>query len=131
MRSAPRTAPAVSVVTIALWLTESLHGFAAWKVALASTAMLWVAGFLRPKDWLRIDWSTLLLVAGGIVLGRLLEQAGVVPLFAAVALPDSLPAGLRLAALCGASALLAFLKINGEFTAAAENGVAVGLSFGK
>jgi sodium-dependent dicarboxylate transporter 2/3/5 len=99
-------------VTIALWLTESLHGSAAWKVALASTAVLVAGGFLRPADWLRIDWSTLLLVAGGIVLGRLLEQAGVVPLLAAVALPDSLPAGLRLAALCGASALLSSLMSN-------------------
>jgi len=74
--------------------------------------VLVAGGFLRPADWLRIDWSTLLLVAGGIVLGRLLEQAGVVPLLAAVALPDSLPAGLRLAALCGASALLSSLMSN-------------------
>lgn len=99
-------------VTIALWLTESLHGYAAWKVALAGTAVLLAGGFLRPADWLRIDWSTLLLVAGGIVLGRLLEQAGVVPLLAAVALPESLPAGPRLAALCAASALLSSLMSN-------------------
>jgi sodium-dependent dicarboxylate transporter 2/3/5 len=99
-------------VTAALWLTEPLHGRPAWQVALASTAALGLGGFLRPADWRRMDWSTLLLVAGGVVLGRLLERAGVVPLLAGAALPESLPAGLRVAALCGAAALLAGLMSN-------------------
>jgi solute carrier family 13 (sodium-dependent dicarboxylate transporter), member 2/3/5 len=62
----------------ALWLTEPLHGQPAPLVALGATAALFGTGLLRREDLGRLDWSTLILIAGGISLGRLVERSGVV-----------------------------------------------------
>ncbi|WP_224360989.1 SLC13 family permease [Hyalangium versicolor] len=61
-----------------LWLSEPLHGLPAPLVALGATAALFGSGLLRREDLGRLDWSTLLLIAGGISLGRLVEHSGVV-----------------------------------------------------
>jgi sodium-dependent dicarboxylate transporter 2/3/5 len=59
---------------VVLWLSEPLHGIPAAVVALGTAASLFVFRLLGKKDLARIDWSTLLLIAGGITLGRLLEN---------------------------------------------------------
>lgn len=59
--------------TAALWLTEPFHGIPSAVVAIGSAAVLFGSRTLGAKDLLRIDWSTLILIAGGITLGRLLE----------------------------------------------------------
>jgi sodium-dependent dicarboxylate transporter 2/3/5 len=64
--------------TVALWLAEPLHGVSAPVVAVAAAAALFLTGLLERADLERIDWSTLLLIGGGIGLGRLLEKSGVV-----------------------------------------------------
>lgn len=62
-------------LTVAMWLTEPVHGVPAAVVAIAAAAMLFLVRILNKSDLLRLDWSTLLLIAGGITLGRLLEQS--------------------------------------------------------
>jgi sodium-dependent dicarboxylate transporter 2/3/5 len=69
---------ALFVACAALWLTEPLHGLPAPLVALGATAALFGTGLLRREDLGRLDWSTLILIAGGISLGRLVERSGVV-----------------------------------------------------
>ena len=69
---------ALFVACAALWLSEPLHGLSAPLVALGATATLFGTGLLRREDLGRLDWSTLILIAGGISLGRLVERSGVV-----------------------------------------------------
>jgi len=98
--------------TILLWLTEPLHGIPAAVIALGSAALIFLAGVLTKKDLTRIDWSTLLLIAGGITLGRLLEQSALIKTASAnVPFADFHPMfGLFL--LCLTSAMLAALMSN-------------------
>jgi sodium-dependent dicarboxylate transporter 2/3/5 len=65
-------------VTAILWLTEPLHKIPAAVIALAAAASLFITRILKKKHLSEIDWSTLLLIAGGITIGRLLEQSGVI-----------------------------------------------------
>jgi sodium-dependent dicarboxylate transporter 2/3/5 len=62
----------------ALWLSEPLHGLSAPLVALGAVVALFGTGLLRREDLGKLDWSTLILIAGGISLGRLVEHSGVV-----------------------------------------------------
>jgi sodium-dependent dicarboxylate transporter 2/3/5 len=107
-----RTLGAVFGVTILLWLTEPVHGVRAWTVALAAAGVLLALRLLRPRDLLRIQWGTLLLIAGGIGLGGLLDRSGLMRLVV-----DALPLGgasptLRILVLCLLSATLAALMSN-------------------
>ena len=107
----------VFALTIALWLTESLHGIQAWEIALGAFVVLFAARFLRVRDLPDLDWSTLLLVAGGIALGRLLEQSGFVAQLAGWIPWTEIPGTLRVSILCCASALLSALMSNTASTA--------------
>jgi sodium-dependent dicarboxylate transporter 2/3/5 len=69
---------AIAAVTVALWLSEPWHGISAPTVALGMAAALFAARLLRPADLGAIDWSTLMLIAGGLLVGRLCERAGIV-----------------------------------------------------
>lgn len=62
----------------ALWLSEPLHGLSAPLVALGAVVALFGTGLLRREDLGKLDWSTIILIAGGITLGRLVEHSGVV-----------------------------------------------------
>jgi sodium-dependent dicarboxylate transporter 2/3/5 len=98
--------------TVLLWLTEPLHGTRAWIVALGAVAVLIVARLIRWQDVRRMDWSTLLLIAGGIALGALLEQSGLVRHGASYIPFASVPPFVRLLGLCLASALLSAVMSN-------------------
>ena len=102
----------IFLLTVAAWLTEPLHGTPSAIVALITTAVLFGSGLLKRDDLCRIDWSTLLLIAGGIGLGTLLEQAGVISVAGASMPWQELPQVARLFILCFASALLAALMSN-------------------
>jgi len=107
-----RLVMAVFFVTVAAWLTEPLHGISSAVVALISTAVLFGTGLLKRDDLARIDWSTLLLIAGGIGLGNLLEQAGVIRVAAAFMAWQQLPHVAQLFIFCFSSALLSALMSN-------------------
>lgn len=71
----PRTVAALAGATIAAWLSEPLHGVPAPVVSLALAAVLFGGGLLPAGAIREIDWSTLIVIAGGIALGRLIEAA--------------------------------------------------------
>jgi sodium-dependent dicarboxylate transporter 2/3/5 len=98
--------------TALLWLTEPLHSIAAPVVALAAAIALFISGTLKKSDLGQIDWSTLLLIAGGITLGRLLEQGEVVGLIAASFPIATLHPTLALFILCTVAAFLSALMSN-------------------
>ncbi|HET6893376.1 MAG TPA: DASS family sodium-coupled anion symporter [Pyrinomonadaceae bacterium] len=99
-------------LTVAAWLTEPLHGTSSAIVALIASTVLFGSGLLRREDIIRIDWSTLILIAGGIGLGTLLDQGGLSK-FAGAAVPwHEIPHVARLFMLCFAAALLSALMSN-------------------
>lgn len=99
-------------VTVAAWLTEPIHGTSSGIVALISTAVLFGSGLLRATDFKRIDWSTLVLIAGGIGLGNLLDQSGVARFAGSVVPWQEIPQLTRLFLLCFSAALLSSLMSN-------------------
>ena len=79
----PWSKPSMAVVivflgTVAAWLAEPLHGMSSAMVSLATSAVLFGSGLLKPEDLSRIDWATLMLISGGLALGRLLEHSGLI-----------------------------------------------------
>ncbi len=66
----------VIIVTVALWLTTSLHGIKTAAVCAVPLVILTLTRVLEGKDIRELPWDTLLLVAGGLSLGVALEQSG-------------------------------------------------------
>lgn len=60
---------AVFAVTIALWVTEGLHGISSGVVALVPVILFYFSGMLGSRDFMKVDWPTLMLVGGGLALG--------------------------------------------------------------
>lgn len=89
-----RVVVAVFLLTAGAWLTEPLHGAPPALVALAATSVLFGTGLLERQDLSRLDWSTLLLIAGGIGLGNLLEKSGLMSNTATVTMLIPLAASL-------------------------------------
>jgi sodium-dependent dicarboxylate transporter 2/3/5 len=104
---------------------------------------LFGTGLLQREDLGKLDWSTLILIAGGIALGRLVEQSGVVatalrgvdwstwPQVAQVGLLVSLAAVLAaFMSNTGTAALLIPIAVQLFPSASMPVLVAVGCSFG-
>jgi sodium-dependent dicarboxylate transporter 2/3/5 len=102
----------ILAMTITLWLSEPLHKIPAGTVSLGATCVLFFSGLLKKEDLARIDWSTLLLIAGGITLGKLLEQSALVTVLAESVAWQSIHPMLVLFLLCLLSATLSALMSN-------------------
>lgn len=102
----------VAGATILLWLTEPLHGVRAWIVALVAAGALLLTRLIRARDVRGMDWSTLLLIAGGIALGRLLDASGLVRMAAAQLPLDGVAPALRLFAFTLVGATLSAVMSN-------------------
>ena len=103
---------ALLAAAILAWLAEPLHGVGAPSIALALLLLLFGSNLLAKSDLGALDWSTLGLISGGLVLGRLLESSGVLTVLAqALPIADS-PRWLWLGALVSVSAVLAALMSN-------------------
>jgi sodium-dependent dicarboxylate transporter 2/3/5 len=103
---------AVSAACVVAWLSEPLHGVPAPVVALGATALLFGSGLLEREDLGKVDWSTLLLIAGGIALGRLMEHSGLVARALAGSDLGGWPVAAQLGVLVVASAALSALMSN-------------------
>jgi sodium-dependent dicarboxylate transporter 2/3/5 len=99
-------------ITVLLWLAEPFTGTPAWTVALGSVAALLISRVLGWRDIAKLDWTTLILVAGGIGIGSLLEKSGLIHEFVAGLPIHSVPETIRLLGLCLVAAFLAALMSN-------------------
>ncbi len=72
----------IILVTIALWLTTSIHGLTVASICAVPLVFLTLLGVLEGKDIQGLPWDTLLLVAGGLSLGVALEQSGLLNYYA-------------------------------------------------
>jgi solute carrier family 13 (sodium-dependent dicarboxylate transporter), member 2/3/5 len=66
----------VLVVTVVLWLTGRWHGVPSAVVALLPVVALSAAGVFTRDDLGEIEWSILILIAGGISLGAGMQMTG-------------------------------------------------------
>ncbi len=98
--------------TILLWLTAPLHHIPEWRVAFGAVALLVLARLISWRELVALDWGTLLLVAGGIGLGSLLEKSGLVSELASRLPLAGLPRVVLLFGLCFVSALMSALMSN-------------------
>lgn len=112
-------------LAVVAWLSEPFHGVSSAVVAMGATAVLFGSGLLGRADVARIDWPTLLLIAGGIMLGELIDTAGFVTALSSSVDWSEVPGPVLVLAFVGTSALLSALMSN---TAAATMLVPLALS---
>jgi sodium-dependent dicarboxylate transporter 2/3/5 len=62
--------------TVFLWLTESFHGLHPLAIGFGAAGLAFATQLLKAQDLNEIDWNVLLLIAGGLLLGHLLETHG-------------------------------------------------------
>jgi solute carrier family 13 (sodium-dependent dicarboxylate transporter), member 2/3/5 len=67
---------AVSLLTIAAWVSVSLHGVADATVAVCAVVALYALGLLDTGDMSKIDWASLLMFGGGLSLGAAIDSSG-------------------------------------------------------
>ncbi len=64
------------VATIALWITEPLHGIPVAATSAVPIVLLTLTQVITAEHVRRLPWDTLMLVAGGLALGIALEDVG-------------------------------------------------------
>ena len=112
-------------VTVAGWVLEPVHGISAAVVALILTAALFGSRLLDKHDLARIEWNTLLLVAGGLTFGHLVETSGLAGAVASGIDWNAMHPSVMLFGLLFGCAILAALASN---TAAAAMIIPIALS---
>jgi sodium-dependent dicarboxylate transporter 2/3/5 len=115
---------AIFFLAATAWLTEPLHGVSAGVTALVIAAILFASRLLDTTDLTRMEWNTLLLVAGGLTFGELLERSGLATFMASAVDWHALPPTALLLAFISATALLSAVASN---TAAAVLLIQIGL----
>lgn len=71
-----RLVVAVFVATAVLWMTDQWHGLPPAVVALLPVVVLTATGIFTRDDLGRLEWSVLILIAGGISLGAGMQSSG-------------------------------------------------------
>lgn len=94
------------------WFAEPWLGVPPAVVAGLGVTVVFATGLLRGPDLARIDWSTLALIAGGLALGRLLQESGCVAAAAGTVDWPALPPPLRLALLVLIAAFMSSVMSN-------------------
>lgn len=107
-----KTVVVIFALTILAWLTEPLHGISSAVVALISAAILFGSNLLTREDLNAIDWGTIALIAGGISLGNLLEQADLINFWANKISWAGMPLAIQIFIVCFISAFLAAVMSN-------------------
>ncbi|QOV90878.1 SLC13 family permease [Humisphaera borealis] len=110
--------------TIAAWLTEPLHHVPSGVIAIALAGTLFAVRLLEPADLKRIEWDTLMLIAGGLSLGELLDKSGIAHTMAGSLHGSAMPDAWLLLGFIVACALISAVASN---TAASAMLIQIGL----
>lgn len=119
-----RAVVCIFFIAVAAWLTEPLHGIPAALTALLVAAALFGSGLLDLADLRKLEWDTLLLIAGGLALGELLHHSTLAHTLATSVNWHALPPFVMLLAFIAACAALSAVASN---TAAAVILINIGL----
>lgn len=91
-------------VTVLLWVTSSWHGIPTEVVAVLPATVLTVTRVISEKDFNRLEWNILMLIAGGVALGDGITNTGLDKWIVA-ALPSTGMSFFALTALVGLMAI--------------------------
>ena len=69
------------IITILLWMMDTLTGINTYTVALIPFAVFAMAGIITKYDLEEINWSVIWMVAGGFALGYAMNGSGLAALF--------------------------------------------------
>ena len=69
------------IITILLWMTDTLTGINTYTVALIPFAVFAMTGIISKYDLEEINWSVIWMVAGGFALGYAMNGSGLAALF--------------------------------------------------
>ena len=72
---------ATIIITILLWMTDTLTGINTYTVALIPFAVFAMTGIISKYDLEEINWSVIWMVAGGFALGYAMNGSGLAALF--------------------------------------------------
>jgi sodium-dependent dicarboxylate transporter 2/3/5 len=72
------------VLTVLLWSTESLHGIPLAATSAVPIVMLTLTRIIRADEVRSLPWDTLMLVAGGLALGKAIVDVGLAGRFIGV-----------------------------------------------
>lgn len=67
---------AIFCATVFAWLFEPLHGLPSSLMALLAACVLFATRLLDTRELALVRWNTLILIAGGLSLGELLNDSG-------------------------------------------------------
>ncbi len=95
---------------ILLWLTGKWHGLAPAAVALLAAAALTALGVLRKHDVDSIDWNVLILMWGGLSLGRAMEETNLIGIIADLPIKELQGFGLAAAVVVLSVVLSTFMS---------------------
>ena len=82
LKNQRRIVVVIMIVTVALWMTSSLHRLTVSSVAAVPLVFLTMTGILKAEDIRKLPWDTLLLIAGGLSLGLALQDTKLLEHFA-------------------------------------------------
>jgi len=105
------------IVTVSLWLTQSLHGIPSGVVALLPVVVFTVFGIITREDLKKIEWNILILIAGGMTLGVAMKYSGLSDVFVGSITSAGLSPTVLLVVLIGFSIVISNFMSN---TAAAN-----------
>ncbi len=103
--------------TVALWVTDWIHGIPASLIALVPLAVFSGAGLVNRRLVRELSWDTLLLIGGGLSLGVGIKQTGLAETVVATCVPAGLHPLVGLALFSAGVAVLGTFMSN---TAAAN-----------
>jgi di/tricarboxylate transporter len=67
---------AIVLVTVALWMTSSLHGISPVIITFAATLLFFIIRAMVPRDILRVDLATLVFLSAAFSIGGVLKACG-------------------------------------------------------
>jgi len=117
---------AVFIVTILMWVTESIHGLKSTLVAMIPVTALTVTGVLTKNDVRKLPWEVLWLVAGGLALGIVMQSTGLAEWMVSLVNWAVLP-GLLLLAVFGIFGVIVSNFISNTVTATLLTPIALSL----
>jgi sodium-dependent dicarboxylate transporter 2/3/5 len=71
-----RAVVVIAAVTVVLWLTSGQHGIPEALVGLLAAGLYAAVNLLDKEDFKNLDWDVLILMWGGLALGRGMEISG-------------------------------------------------------
>lgn len=68
---------ALLIITVAFWMTESIHGISAWIITLVSISLMFILKILHLRDLKSLDISMLFFLTAAMSIGSVIKANGI------------------------------------------------------